>query len=78
MDLTRVHVPVGPEVGGRTPEEIALPILSEIVELPRRANGQPMRNSAAHEGVTSDSMQPAGLRTEKISHDGFDLSARIP
>ena len=77
MDLTRVHAPVGLEVGGRTPEEIALPTLSEIVELHRRASGQPMRNSVVHEGVTSGSVQAAELRSEGISHDGLDLSGRF-
>jgi xanthine dehydrogenase accessory factor len=40
--LLRVRAPIGLDLGGSTPEEIALSILSEIVLLRRKGSGQPL------------------------------------
>ena len=46
-DLARVHAPAGLDLGARTPEEIALSVLGEIVMLRRGGSGRPMREAAA-------------------------------
>lgn len=38
-DIARVHVPVGIDIGARTPQEIALSVLAEIISLRRRTPG---------------------------------------
>jgi xanthine dehydrogenase accessory factor len=43
--LLRVRAPIGLDLGGQTPEEIALAILSEIVLLHRGGTGQPLSDS---------------------------------
>ncbi|MBA1147322.1 XdhC family protein [Ectothiorhodospiraceae bacterium WFHF3C12] len=41
--LARVHAPAGIDLGARTPEEIALSVISEIVQLRRGGTGRSMR-----------------------------------
>lgn len=41
--LARVHAPMGLELGGETPEEIALSVLAEIVMERRQGSGKSMR-----------------------------------
>ncbi len=43
-DMARVHAPAGLDLGPRTPEEIALSVLSEIVMLRRGGSGAPARD----------------------------------
>ena len=43
--LLRVRAPIGLDVGARTPEEIALAIMSEIVLLHRGGSGQPLSDA---------------------------------
>lgn len=43
--LLRVHAPIGLDIGGQTPEEIALAIISEIVLLHRGGSGQPLSDT---------------------------------
>jgi xanthine dehydrogenase accessory factor len=43
-DLTRVYAPAGLDLGAKTPEEIALSVLSEIVIHRRHGTGVPMRS----------------------------------
>lgn len=40
----RVHAPIGLDLGGRTPEAIALSILSEILMVQNSATGRPLRD----------------------------------
>ena len=55
--LARVHAPCGLDLGCRTPEEIALSVLAEIVMLRRGGSGLPMRQIAA----------PAAVQREKVA-----------
>ena len=43
---TRLHSPIGLDLGSETPEEIALAIVAEIQATQRRRNGQPLRERA--------------------------------
>ncbi len=45
--LARVYAPAGLDLGARTPEEIALSVLSEIVMLRHKASGAPRRQEMA-------------------------------
>ncbi len=45
-DLARLRAPAGLDLGARTPEEIALSVVSEIVMLRRGGSGRPMSGTA--------------------------------
>lgn len=52
--LASVHAPVGLDLGGRTPAEIALSVLAEITALRHGGDGRPLRlPSDAHDQVRS-------------------------
>lgn len=47
-ELARVYAPAGLDLGARTPEEIALSVLSEIVMLRHKASGASRRQAMEH------------------------------
>ena len=47
-ELARLRAPAGLDLGARTPEEIALSVIGEIVMLRRGGSGRPRRDAAAH------------------------------
>jgi xanthine dehydrogenase accessory factor len=49
-ELARIRAPAGLDLGARTPEEIALSVVSEIVMLRRGGSGGPLRIAAAGRG----------------------------
>jgi len=56
-DLARVHAPAGLDLGARTPEEIALSIMSEIVLLRRAASGRALKDKLADERAARPAMK---------------------
>ena len=55
--LARVHAPIGLDLGGQTPDEIALSIAAELVAWRRGGSAQPLR--ARHHLLAQTAEQPA-------------------
>lgn len=55
-DMTRVFAPAGLDLGCRSPEEIALSVLSEIVAVRRGGTGSPMREIFARQRAGKSSV----------------------
>lgn len=59
-DLARVHSPAGLDLGARTPEEIALSIMSEIVMKRRAASGRALKGKLAEERAARPAIKSVG------------------
>jgi xanthine/CO dehydrogenase XdhC/CoxF family maturation factor len=55
QDLERVHTPVGLDLGGEAPEEVAVSIMAEVMATWRGASGRPLREK---EGPIHQRLQP--------------------
>lgn len=59
--MARVMAPAGIDIGARTPEEIALSVMTEIVMTRRAGSGVHMRDRLMHEDVTAPADQRSKL-----------------
>jgi xanthine dehydrogenase accessory factor len=50
-ELARVYGPIGLDLGGKTPEEMALSIIAEIVAVKNGRSGDSLRDSGARAGT---------------------------
>jgi xanthine dehydrogenase accessory factor len=70
--LDRIDTPAGVDIGARTPAEIALSILTRVVEV-RRARFRPAPASAADTGATPEAgacCHTAEERSDPARRDG--------
>ena len=62
--VRRVHTPIGLDIGAETPEEIAVAIMAEVVQVRRGGSGKPMREvKKARRGLTPAERVPKGEET---------------
>jgi len=73
-ETARIHSPAGLDIGARTPDEIALSIMSEIVSLRPRPSGRPVADAPPALGVATDPVCHMDVATVESSlhldHDG--------
>ncbi len=59
--VRRVHTPIGLDIGAETPEEIAVAIMAEVVQVRRGGSGRPMREvKKARRGIAPAERVPEG------------------
>jgi xanthine dehydrogenase accessory factor len=59
--VARVHTPIGLDIGAETPEEIAVAIMAEVIQVRRGGSGQPLREvKRARRGVAPAERLPPG------------------
>jgi xanthine dehydrogenase accessory factor len=46
-DVAAVHTPIGLDIGAQTPEEIAIAVMAEIIQVRRGGSGRPLGASEA-------------------------------
>jgi xanthine dehydrogenase accessory factor len=46
IQLSRLHAPIGMKIGAQTPEEIALAIMAEVVDVYRKQNQLSVKREA--------------------------------
>jgi xanthine dehydrogenase accessory factor len=57
--VRRVHTPIGLDIGAETPEEIAVAIMAEVIQVRRGGSGRPMREvKKARRGVAPSERVP--------------------
>jgi xanthine dehydrogenase accessory factor len=59
--VDRVRTPIGLDIGAETPEEIAVAIMAEVIQVRHGGSGRPMRElKAGHRGVAPPERIPPG------------------
>jgi xanthine dehydrogenase accessory factor len=70
QELTRLRSPIGLDLGARTPEETAIAIAAELIQLRWGGTGRPLTATTGrihHGSVPADRRQPAELSGERMA-----------
>ncbi|HKD87993.1 MAG TPA: XdhC family protein [Streptosporangiaceae bacterium] len=70
QELTRLRSPIGLDLGARTPEETAIAIAAELIQLRWGGSGQPLTATTGrihHGSVPADRQQPAEVSGERTA-----------